>query len=373
MRVLQWCSSLFAPGGRGEFVKDLSQALVDEGHEVALVHEEPPGSGDRRPFPLESLHSFGLSTRVGDQANTWETLPNTVRGLKGFVANHRPDVIHCHRVGAEDGAFLEVIARASRVPIIYTEHEHPDPSNAYFVNSRSHAMMANNIVFPSESSRRAWLSFDHSRPGTLSVIPNGVPSAPENPPQLEAQKVFFSGRHVPEKGLAILLSAWPIIASAHPDATLYIAGDGPETAGLKRLGRLLNIDSQLVWLGWIARAENLTQAGSSAVVVVPSVWQEPFGLVAAEASLTGRPVVASRTGGLLDIVADQETGILVAPGDVIGLAIAVRSLLSRPEWANSLGAAGASRVQRQFSMTECVRHHIALYRTVSDEHRSKGT
>src|SRR5690606_9136725 len=84
----------------------------------------------------------------------------------------------------------------------------------------------------------------------------------------------------------------------------------------------------------------------AAIGLGPSVWHEPFGIVAPEAMAAATPVIASRIGGLVDVVDDGRTGLLVPPGDAAALAAAMRRLTGAPDERRRMGAAGRERVAR---------------------------
>ena len=100
--------------------------------------------------------------------------------------------------------------------------------------------------------------------------------------------------------------------------------------------------------------------GRTGVFVLPS-RSEGLGLVAVEAMAAGRPVVASCTGGLPEVVVDGETGLLVEPEDPVALARAIRMLLADPDRAARMGAAGRQRVRERFSAERMARETAALY------------
>lgn len=127
---------------------------------------------------------------------------------------------------------------------------------------------------------------------------------------------LFLGRLVPEKGVANLLDLWRMVGGR-----LLIAGDGPE---LQRLQR--QAPDGIEFLGPVSRGDIPALIQGAKAVVIPSTWPEPFGRVAIEAYAAGVPVLASRVGGLADIVVDGSSGILVPPTDIAAWALGVQRL-----------------------------------------------
>jgi glycosyltransferase involved in cell wall biosynthesis len=95
--------------------------------------------------------------------------------------------------------------------------------------------------------------------------------------------------------------------------------------------------------------------------VVPSVWDEPFGIAALDAMAQARAVIASRAGGLSEIVDDGATGFLVPPSDPVALAQRLTALIEDPDGCAAMGAAGRQRLVEHFSMDRCVDAFTALY------------
>ena len=158
------------------------------------------------------------------------------------------------------------------------------------------------------------------------------------------RRVVFAGRVTAPKGVDVLLRA-----ASDVDGEFVICGDGWDMERSRKLASTLGIESRVTFTGWLS-AEELAQAlADASVVVVPSLWPEPFGLVGIEALAAGRPVVASATGGIADWLKDGVNGLLVEPGDAPALARALDELLADPERQSAMGAAGRDSVARRFT------------------------
>jgi glycosyltransferase involved in cell wall biosynthesis len=169
-------------------------------------------------------------------------------------------------------------------------------------------------------------------------VPKNVP-APDDPPH-----VLYAGRLSREKGILELVEA----ARGLP---LVVAGDGPLR------------DRVPDALGMLPHEELVTHYARAAVVACPS-HREGFGVVCAEAMAHGRPVVASSVGGLVDLVEDGVTGILVEPGDVAGLRGALDRLLGNADLRARMGDAARERIRAHFAWAPITAATISLYEDV---------
>jgi glycosyltransferase involved in cell wall biosynthesis len=166
----------------------------------------------------------------------------------------------------------------------------------------------------------------------------------------DRRRVVFAGRVVTPKGVGILVRA-----AREVDAEFLICGDGMQLNAMRRLTRRLGVERRVCFKGWLGPDELAEEFANASLVVVPSLWPEPFGLVGIEAFAAERPAVASATGGTGDWLEDGVSGLAVAPGDARELARALNALLADPERQRSMGAAGKTTVDRRFS-PEC---HLA--------------
>ncbi len=157
--------------------------------------------------------------------------------------------------------------------------------------------------------------------------------------------ILFVGRLSSNKGLGQLIRAMRDI-----DGTLEVCGEGWWEPTARKLAAKLGIADRVRFLGWLGPTELDAAYERAAVVAVPSLWPEPFGVVGIEAMARGRPVVASRTGGIPDWLVDGVTGVLTRPGDVGELAAALRRLIESPELRARMGAAAVDRVRRHFTV-----------------------
>ena len=164
------------------------------------------------------------------------------------------------------------------------------------------------------------------------------------------RRVVFAGRVVTPKGVDVLIRAARAV-----DAEFVICGDGWRLDGMRRLARRLGVQEHIEFKGWLGAAELARELADASVVVIPSVWPEPFGLVGIEAFAAGRPVIASYTGGVGDWLQDGVSGLGVKPGDPRALARALNELLADPARQHAMGVAGKQTVEARFTPG----HHVA--------------
>ena len=150
--------------------------------------------------------------------------------------------------------------------------------------------------------------------GPVRVMANGTIPRHQRPPLSGPPVMAYAGRLSLEKGVAALLRAFAGLKESAPEVRLWIAGDGPEASSLRRLAADLGMSDRVDFLGALSREALEARFDAVWAQIVPSIWDEPFGMVAIEAMMRGTAVIASDGGGLRDIVR-PDTGVLVPPGE----------------------------------------------------------
>ena len=300
----------------GLFVADQVEHIRERGVEVKVV--SPAG-----------FRHFGIAYGAGVAGNL-RRRPQLVLALPlmlaGFARAARraardADLVHAHWLPAG------VVALATRKPFVVQvwgtdlELARRFPALAKRVLRRARLVIAPSTALADEAHRLGARD--------VRTIPSGVDVPERVGEEADPPEILYAGRLSPEKGIREL-------QAAADGFRLVVAGDGPLRKEVPEA------------LGFVPRAELERLYDRAAVVACPS-RREGFGVVCAEAMAHGRPVVAGAVGGLLDLVVDEETGLLVPPQDVAALRTALQRLLADKELRRRLGTAGRERIREQFS------------------------
>lgn len=363
MKVLCWMEyHLPDIGGVEVFTGQLVPALQRRGHELSVV-----ASMSRPDAPRQSrgagypIHRFPLHAAL--QSSNLAAVKAVAGEVRELVAALRPDLVHLHFSGP--GCFFLFHSEALRgVPLLATIHA-PLQQSGYGPTSLSSRLLkrADWIVGVSRGLLDDLCAIFPSLAPRSSVILNGLemPAHVPAPVCLAPPRILCIGRMVEEKGFDIAIAAFAILMARFPEARLAIAGDGPARAALHQRAAELGVRERVEFTGWIPPDQVCALIDASSMVVVPSRWPEPFGLVALQAGQMARPVIAARLGGLPEVVIEGETGLLVAPESPQALCEAMASLLEQPEAAARMGAAGRHRAREVFGMDTVATAYDALY------------
>jgi glycosyltransferase involved in cell wall biosynthesis len=202
-------------------------------------------------------------------------------------------------------------------------------------------------------------------PGSISVIPNGIPDPGTiaDRSQLDGTVIGAVGRLSPEKGFATLVEAMRWVDGRR----LVLIGDGPERARLHAMAEELGVADRVTFAGWVDWPWVARWAFD--LLVVPSL-SESFGLVVAEGMLAQTPIVATRVGGIPELVVEGETGTLVPPNDPRALADAINKLLGDPMLREAMGQRGREVALERLTASSMARAFTDLYSSMFQQHSS---
>lgn len=196
---------------------------------------------------------------------------------------------------------------------------------------------------------------------SIRVIHNGIPVERFSLSRLDRpgpRRIVQVGRFVPEKGHATALEALALVLRDHPAVELAFVGEGKEEPRLRQLAAALGIGDSVLFMG--ARDDVPMQLSEADMFWMPSAW-EGLPMACLEAMAAGLPVIASRVGGIPEIVEDGVSGYLVEPGSALQLANATNVLLQNARLAQQFGKDGRERVLNEFSITVTADNYAKAY------------
>ena len=206
---------------------------------------------------------------------------------------------------------------------------------------------------------------------TVDVLPWGVDLDLFCPPGAKNEngqvRIGFAKRIDRMYGADTLLRAFQYAHKrSRKKLLLKIAGNGPLESALRRRAAEIRLDDSIDWLNWLNTDEDMKAFYDGIDIFMMPSRRESFGVAAVEASASGLPVIASRFGGIPEIVIDNETGILVEPEDIEGFGRALLKLIDDDGLRHEMGHNGRARIEKEFDWNVTARKMIELYRQVSD-------
>jgi glycosyltransferase involved in cell wall biosynthesis len=322
-----------------------------------------------RKFPVLNLNAWRYSDAW------WRNifrLPPALWRLFGLFRS-RPQVVqtftpHSNLLGIP-------LAWLARVPVrIATQHGRLRAApglHSFMINSG----MANALVVVSEDLREIAIEKDHVEPNRVTVIQNGVEAIRATEAQAqalrrelglsaEAQLIICVGRLMETKGQRVLLTAFDQIASLWPQAILAFVGDGEDRTLLLQMIKEHKLTERVQLLG---HRDDVPALLSAADIFVQASFSEGLSIALLEALSAGVSVVATRVGGLVQVVEDGESALLISPGDPAALANALERLLADPALRARLATAAQQRVQARYSVdTMCSEYETLMLKLLAN-------
>lgn len=353
-RVVRIVQSL-KPSGRTLTMLSIHRAFLESYEQQLWVLEKPQWESSPAPdrfFP----HTSGLS-------------PILVFRLARALRSARPAIVHTHGVKAD--VYGALAARIARVPVLFSTCHRSDrsqePTFLSAVRNRFVWQLADRIVCISDQVAGHLRRKYCFSPDKLLKIYVGIDLAPfmavpEDPPGTAGnRRILLCTCHLrPEKNHDLLLRAFAALSTEFPDVDLWLAGraEPGRREELVALCAELGITGRVNFLG---RHDSVVELLRQCTVLVHPTRAEALGRSLIEATAAARPVVATRVGGIPEVIQDGKTGMLLHPDDVAGFARALSDLLRNPELALSMGRAGRKHAQQHFSMAAMSEAYQQLY------------
>jgi glycosyltransferase involved in cell wall biosynthesis len=376
-----------APSGENRVVDQEGEALEALGHEVIRFGRS---SDEIEQWP--AVKKASLPARI-----IWSR--ETRRDLKAVLREHRPEVVHVHNTFPLLSASVLYACRDARVPVVATIHNYRlacangtfyrggvvchDCAHGLPVRAVLHGCYRGSqaatapVALATSLHRQAWRSLVSAyifisasqrdllqgaglAPGRVFVRYNLIPRR-SRPRIARTPTVVYAGRLDEAKGARLLMAGWDryLADSGEPGLNLAIAGGGPlgdEVAAWASARPSVELKGQL-------SSEQCAELISSArAVLLPSTWEETFGLVAVEAMAAGVPPIAAGHGSFTELITPGVDGVLFSPGDPAALALAIADVDRNPEQYEFYGDQARKTYEQRFDPQRSVEELLEIYR-----------
>jgi glycosyltransferase involved in cell wall biosynthesis len=396
MKVLMANKFFFRKGGAEVVMFQERNFLLRSGEEViefSMQEERNCESAHESHFVSHKHYGEGSKRSKLGLALSLIHSREAVSKIASLIDKTRPDLMHCHNIYHQITPSIVRVAKSRGIPVVLTLHDFKPMCPVYVrlqagrpcslcLDGDFHQVLKNrcadgsigaSALLYAEAVIQRWLgnyervdrflapsrfmrdaALHRFRSEQVALLYNGVDTAEIEVSTRDEGYVLYLGRLSKEKGVETLLKAH----EAAGTWDLLVAGTGPLACGLQTRYRNARFVGQLS-----GQALKATIGGASAIVV-PSEWYENCPMSVLEAMAYGKPVVASRIGGIPELVVDGETGVLFEPGDAGDLQRHVSRLMGDASLRARMGAAGRIRAERQFSIEKHNATLIETYRSL---------
>lgn len=362
MKALMYSSMGDGDGGGEKVFERVAQGLENRGHEVVRVfadHELPPGTYEKRGsqwfIGLSIPPSWKFLFRIGYVIGFIKSL----LGLFLLLWRVRPDAVNHHYFTGE-ALHFSLLRKIFRYRFVISCHG-SDVMDLEYMHERLAPFIlsqADDVTFVSRALAEK-LREKISVEMPFRIICNGIDQsfwqdAETDADLTEDKHVVTVGAIRDAKGHDVLVEAFERVVEQHPGATLKIVGDGPNRSSYESLIYEVGLDDRITIAGWCSRREVRRALQQASVFVFPS-RHEGFGLALVEAMAAGCPVVASKVGGIPEVVSGTPA-MLVPPDDPAALAEAIEEALANSEWQERAAASSVRRAS-QFSWETAIEEY----------------
>jgi L-malate glycosyltransferase len=332
---------------------------------ILCATREVPGPKFDLELREAGTRVISLERRSRAELSAWWPLVSLLR-------RERVDILHAHKFGSN--VWGTVIGRLARVPVVIAHEQTWGPAEFSPAGQSFRAFMDREVIgrgvdlffAVSRADRRRMVQLEGVDGRRICVLPNAVPPVRPTGHDVRAEFGIAPGAAVvgtvcqlrPQKALDLLVSAAGHLRPEFPDLRVLIAGDGAERAQLEQQIRAEGLEETVLLLGTRTDVPDVIAAFDVAVCCSN---YEGTPLSVMEYMGTGKPVVATRVGGVPELIEDGVHGLLCEVGDVTGLAAAVAELLRDPKRRARMGERGRERQGQEFDLDTAVRRVEELY------------
>jgi len=398
MNICYLIRSFSNQAGTESYVYNMSRALAELGHQVHIVSLTGKGQRDFNGFEdkifVHRLNFKQVSFRGSRQLenvfplDTWRYGQCINKILPDLIDKHAIDIIEATDWGTDAWAYLN----KRKVPVCVRLHGYPGfkdefdrgilkkwPKN-YFLWSifRKHLSGADLVTGVSKSyTDFVWNAWE-LKERDVQIIPISVDLNVFRPAEApgEDQAILFAGRLEKSKGIEVLAQAIPLVLKNLPGARFYLAGrdyrymDSRQTCSqylIENFGK-----GTIIYLGSLPTQELVQYYRSATVCIVPSLY-EPGGTAVFEAMACGCPVIASKVGGLVEVIRDRQTGSLIPPAEARALADAIIELLQKPQMRREISQNALESIRKNFDINNIVRQTLDAYTRTIGSFKTRKT
>ena len=376
-----------APSGENRVVDQEGEALAAQGHEVALFGRSSDEIGQWSAAKKASLPARTIWSR------------ETFRELTVALSTHRPEVVHVHNTFPLLSAAVLYACRDAGVPVVATIHNYKltcangsffrdgavchDCADGLPVRALQHGCYRGSraatapVVLATSVHRRAWRSLvsgyicisaaqrDLLRgaglpPDRVFVRYNLIPGRSWSR-MARTPTVVYAGRLDEAKGVRLLMAGWDGYRekSGEPGLKLVIVGGGPLG---DEVAAWASTRPSVAMTGTVSSDRCAELIARGRAVLLPSTWEETFGLVAVEAMATGVPPIAADHGSFPELITPGVDGVLFSPGDSAALALAIADVESNPERYETYGDQARKTYEQRFDPQRSIEELLDIYR-----------
>jgi len=360
-------------GGTESFARELSLQLGERGWKSVLCFLSEPSEEVRRFLDLPN-------TSLGVYASVKDGSLKTGRNLAAITRDYRPEILHLHFTG-----FLNLyswIARLQSVKkVFFTDHHSRSagyvPARAPFWKRRA-ARFINSpltkVISVSNYGYECMTAFDLLPRKRFKMIYNGVDLTRV---KTDSQRALeFRRRYsipperaivtqvswvIPEKGISDFLETARLVTRQNRNVQFVLVGDGAYREQYMKDAAAMGIEDRVTWTGMVEDPFGEGVFNAADVVCQLSQWEELFGWMIAEGMAHGKPIVATRVGGIPELVSDGVSGFLVQRNDSVDAAEKLMRLVQDSELRREMGDAGRKLVAKEFNLKTNVAQLVELY------------
>ncbi len=336
-------------GGMEEWIRLVASGLKRHGHQIAICGRENSEFLKRLSRSHPDLDLVRLEISGDFNPRTITKIKNLIdkRNIETVLVNFNKDI----RLGG-------LAAKLSgEVSVIWSVGL--DITKDNLAHKLLTPRLIDGVIVPSQSLKRQITRHGYIAPESVRVIPIGIPELTNGLSQTEAREnlarrfalphgctvCVTCGRLVEQKGHEYLIDAAPQIVGKNPNAVFLFLGDGPLRKKLETRIAGLEMQKSFIFAGMV---NDVAEVLSGCDLMIHPSIEEPFGIALLEGMRAGLPVVATRVGGIAEVVTDNETGLLIEPRQPEAVASAVSQLLAKPAFLKQMGESGIKRWQNNF-------------------------